>query len=466
MDWRTIDQATSSCRSRSWASPADERRAPVGRPAQAGRARGLRRASIPGSCRAACSSGSRSPGRSSFDPEAAADGRAVRGARRDDPRADEHRAHEHLAADRHDHRVRHPQHPGGGLPVDPGRRHVGPARPDRRGSSRSTCPSRGSVETRELERYFELVTARPRGAPPARGDADDGPPDEAGRGPHPGGGPGVTVAGLRGRHRRAGCRPSSSSSSSSSSGRSALPVLDVQSFLIPRPSVIVAAARATTGRRSGKGVLFTGTEAVGGLIVGVVLGTVARPGDRALGDAPARSCCRSRSAPARSRSSPSPRSRSTGSGRRASLPRITIVGADGLLPGHGQHDPRPDQGRSGRPRADVVVRRRATRQIAAPSCGSRTPCRTGSRRCKIATTLSVIGAVVGEFFGGPLYCARDLHHVCRPVPVPLPDGLGGDRARVRPRDRAVPGGRRARAARRSRGTRRATDGPMSDAPVA
>ncbi len=29
---------------------------------------------------------------------------------------------------------------------------------------------------------------------------------------------------------------------------------------------------------------------------------------------------------------------------------------------------------------------------------------------RIATTLSVIGAVVGEFFGGPLYCAGDLHH--------------------------------------------------------
>ena len=29
---------------------------------------------------------------------------------------------------------------------------------------------------------------------------------------------------------------------------------------------------------------------------------------------------------------------------------------------------------------------------------------------RIATTLSVIGAVVGEFFGGPLLCARDLHH--------------------------------------------------------
>ena len=29
---------------------------------------------------------------------------------------------------------------------------------------------------------------------------------------------------------------------------------------------------------------------------------------------------------------------------------------------------------------------------------------------RIATTLSVIGAVVGEFFGGPLVLARDLHH--------------------------------------------------------
>ena len=50
-------------------------------------------------------------------------------------------------------------------------------------------------------------------------------------------------------------------------------VLGVQSFLIPRPSVI-AASLADDWSTLAKGIAFTGAEAVGGLIVGVLLGTV------------------------------------------------------------------------------------------------------------------------------------------------------------------------------------------------
>ena len=53
-----------------------------------------------------------------------------------------------------------------------------------------------------------------------------------------------------------------------------LTVFDVKSFLFPRPSVILAAFmddRATLW----KGLVFTGTEAIGGLLVGVFLGTTA-----------------------------------------------------------------------------------------------------------------------------------------------------------------------------------------------
>ena len=46
----------------------------------------------------------------------------------------------------------------------------------------------------------------------------------------------------------------------------------IQSFLIPRPSVIAASLVADWPTLAG--VAFTGTEAVGGLIVGVALGTV------------------------------------------------------------------------------------------------------------------------------------------------------------------------------------------------
>ena len=66
--------------------------------------------------------------------------------------------------------LRDPLDPGGRVPVHPRRRHVGPARPDhRRDRCRPAAPR--TVETREMERYFELVT-RVREALRA-GEADD-----------------------------------------------------------------------------------------------------------------------------------------------------------------------------------------------------------------------------------------------------------------------------------------------------
>ena len=49
---------------------------------------------------------------------------------------------------------------------------------------------------------------------------------------------------------------------------------------------------------------------------------------------------------------------------------------------------------------------------------------------RIATTLSVIGAVVGEFFGGPLY-ALGIYITLETGAQPLPVGMGGHRARLR-----------------------------------
>ena len=74
---------------------------------------------------------------------AAPDGRAVRSARRDDPRAPEHGAARHLAGDRLDHDLRHALDRRGGVPLDARRRDVPAARAGSRRSSRSTCRSRG-----------------------------------------------------------------------------------------------------------------------------------------------------------------------------------------------------------------------------------------------------------------------------------------------------------------------------------
>ena len=72
-------------------------------------------------------------------PGAAADGRAVRRARRDDPRAHAGRAAADLRRDGHERGVRHPLDPRGRLPVRPGRRDVaapGPHHPRRRRRAR------------------------------------------------------------------------------------------------------------------------------------------------------------------------------------------------------------------------------------------------------------------------------------------------------------------------------------------
>ena len=66
--------------------------------------------------------------------------------------------HADLGAHRHDGHLRHALDPRGGVPVDARRRHVGPAGADHRSSSTSTCRATRNVDTREMERYFELVT--------------------------------------------------------------------------------------------------------------------------------------------------------------------------------------------------------------------------------------------------------------------------------------------------------------------
>ena len=106
----------------------------------------------------------------------AAHGRAVRRARRDDTRADEQRGAAHLAADRHDDRLRHALDPRGGLPLDPGGGdEPAPGRITQRGRCRpAAAAQRGDA------REPALLRARHRGA---RGAARRGGRAGVGRAP-------------------------------------------------------------------------------------------------------------------------------------------------------------------------------------------------------------------------------------------------------------------------------------------
>src|SRR5262249_16204026 len=93
-------------------------------------------------------------------PVAAADGRAVRRARRDDARAAEHGAAADLGGERLDDRLRHPLDCRGRLPLDARRRHVGPPPAHRR----HRLPHPAVPAHRADARGPALLRARDRGA--------------------------------------------------------------------------------------------------------------------------------------------------------------------------------------------------------------------------------------------------------------------------------------------------------------
>ena len=95
---------------------------------------------------------------------------------------------------------------------------------------------------------------------------------------------------------------------------------------------------------------------------------------------------------------------------------MTIVAADGLLPGHGQHDPRADPGGAGRARADVARTPPANRQIlrklripnALPYWFTALAHRDDAERHRRGRRGVLRRAAV---------LARDLHHARRPAPA-------------------------------------------------
>jgi NitT/TauT family transport system permease protein len=175
--------------------------------------------------------------------------------------------------------------------------------------------------------------------------------------------------------------------------------LGIQSFLIPRPSLIVAAL-VSEWPTLWRGILYTGSEALGGLVVGVTLGTIA-------------GLATSRWATARLTLVPLGTAASTipiiafapitmnWFGLESTLPRITIVALMTFFPvmvntirGLTNVDPAALElmGSYAAPEGQVLRKLRIPNALP-----------YWFTALRIAVTLSIIGAVVGEFFGGPQY---------------------------------------------------------------
>jgi NitT/TauT family transport system permease protein len=176
-------------------------------------------------------------------------------------------------------------------------------------------------------------------------------------------------------------------------------VLGVQSFLIPRPSLIWGSLVSEWPTLS-HGILYTGSEALGGLAVGVTLGTIA-------------GLATARWATARLTLVPLGTAASTipiiafapitinWFGLESTLPRITIVALMTFFPvmvntirGLTNVDPAALELMGSYAAPQVEVLRKLRIPNALPYWFT---------ALRIAVTLSIIGAVVGEFFGGPLY---------------------------------------------------------------
>ena len=178
-----------------------------------------------------------------------------------------------------------------------------------------------------------------------------------------------------------------------------LTVFSVQSFLVPKPSVIFAAFMDDQATLL-KGLVFTGTEAIGGLLVGVFLGTAA-------GLATARwATAREILVPVAIGASSIPilafaPITINWFGSESVLPRMTISALMVFFPvmvntvrGLTHVEPAALELMRSYAAGDMEILRRLRIPNALPYWFN---------ALRIATTLAVIGSVVGEFFGGPLY---------------------------------------------------------------
>ena len=269
-----------------------------------------------------------------------AHGRAVRRARRDDPRAPQRRGAPDLGADRHDDRVRDPLDPRGRLPLVPGRGHEPAAGPDhegrrhrpappahRRGARERGATSRSITEVREALRagggHGDVEGRRHGIGTPGRGRGRRRVSVASGAAgaPSP---PARRRVPTRRRRRARAHRPDPARVPAGRARRgrgprhlgARGPAMNARVNILPAPTSI-ASALATywndTRFPVSRAALNTLTEAVGGFFIGTGAGIVVAL-VAAGGASPARCCCPSPSPPTRSRSSRCRRCSTPGSG--------------------------------------------------------------------------------------------------------------------------------------------------------
>ncbi|MHB8399829.1 MAG: ABC transporter permease [Acidimicrobiales bacterium] len=177
-------------------------------------------------------------------------------------------------------------------------------------------------------------------------------------------------------------------------------VFGIQSFLLPRPSLIVERIVELWPDTLARGIAFTASEAVGGLVIGVIAGTLT-------------GLATARWATARETLLPIAIGASTipiiafapitinWFGPESMLPRMIIVAAMVFFPimvntvrGLTQVDPAALELMASYAASD----RQTLTELRVPNALP-----FWFTALRIAMSLSVIGAVVGEFFGGPLY---------------------------------------------------------------